>query len=140
MTLTLALGLGRREPQLGPGQNEVGLEFGGLGQAGDVDRARPDLVLRLDLALRPADQDLGGDELDLSILEPALTLPTMTGGISIMTSCFFELEMDLVGEDADDLGVGRGDDHVGVQRVVFLVDGRPLQVEDGLDVGRGEIR
>ena len=58
-----------REPEVGPRQDDIGLQGRRLGEPGDVDRARRDPVPRSDLALRALDRDAGGDDLDLGNVE-----------------------------------------------------------------------
>src|SRR4030042_2939293 len=49
--------LGRSEPELRPGQDDVGLENGRFDEARDVDRGRCRRLPDFDEALRPADED-----------------------------------------------------------------------------------
>ena len=86
-TVTRALVCGRDEPELRPGQDDVGLEHGRFGQARDVDRGRRRRLLGPDPALRPADDGRSPGSISVrAIRKPGAARPRSVGWTSIVAS------------------------------------------------------
>ncbi len=88
----------------------------------------------------PRTKTLEGRSLDLVDFEPVLRFAHQNGlDFHQDFRAPLDLETDLVREDADGLGSGRNGDNIRIQGIVFLVDARPRQVQDRLDVGRSHL-